>query len=100
MIPRMLCARATLIAGPDHQQYKAGTAVRAVVFLKAIRSPKELTNEAFGPIAERGWRRIRIDAHKLLPDDHAFEQADSGEARAFRTALDQGIGVLVLGLVQ
>ena len=100
MIRRMFCARATLTAGPGHQRYKAGTAVRAVVFMKGIQEPAQITREAFKPIAERGWKRIRIDGHKLLPDDHAFRPAEAHEAEAFRAALDRGIGVLVLGLVQ
>ena len=90
----------TLTAGPGHKRYKAGTAVRALVFVKDLRDPAELTRAVFEPIAARGWKHLRIDGHQLLPDDHAFPPANREEAIAFAAALDQGIGVVVLGTVQ
>jgi len=96
----MLCARVTLTAGPRHKRYKPGAAVRAVVFAKGVAHPDDLQGEAFKPIAARGWKRMTIDGHKQLADDHAFPAPDSPEAAAFRAALDKGIGIVVLGLVQ
>ena len=96
----MLCARATLTAGPRHKRYKAGTSVHAVVFMKAIDHPNDLKNETLVPIAARGWKRITISGHKLLPDDHRFSTPETEEARAFQAALDNGVGIVVLGLVQ
>ena len=96
----MLCARATLTAGPTHKRYKAGTSVRALVYMKGLEKPRDLQGEAFKPIAARGWKRITIDGHKLLADDHEFASPDTEEAIAFRSALDKGIGIVVLGLVQ
>ena len=94
----MLCARATLTAGPHHKRYKPGTAVQAVIFARAVANPDELQGEALKPLAARGWKRITIDGHKLLPDDHEFSAPE--EAEAFRAALENGIGVFVLGPVQ
>ena len=96
----MLCARATLTAGPLHKRYKAGTAVRAVVFAKEATHPDELQGEAFKGLAARGWKRMTIDGHKLLPDDHEFPAGAAPDAEAFRHALDTGIGIVVIGLVQ
>ena len=96
----MLCARATLTAGPGHKRYKTGTAVRAVVFARSVAHPDDLQGEAFKPLAARGWKRIHIDGHKLLPDDHEFSAPEAPEAEAFRAALEGGIGIVVLGLVQ
>jgi hypothetical protein len=96
----VLCARATLTAGPKHKRYKAGTAVRAMVFAKSAEHPDELQGEAFKGLAARGWKRMTIDGHKLVPDDTAFSAPDSPEAEAFRAALDTGFGIVVLGLVQ
>ena len=96
----MLCARATLTAGPTHKRYKAGTSVHAVVFMKAIDNPLDLQGDAFKPIAARGWKRMTVSGHKVLPDDHEFSAPDAEEAVAFRAALDKGIGIVVLGLVQ
>jgi len=96
----MLCARATLTAGPRHKRYKAGTSVHAVVFMKALSHPNDLQNEAFKPIAARGWKRITISGHKVMPDDHEFPAPDTEEAQAFRAALESGIGICVIGLVQ
>jgi hypothetical protein len=96
----MLCARVTLTAGPHHKRYKAGAAVRAVVFAKGYEHPDELEGESFKPLAARGWKRMTIDGHKLLSDDFEFPAADSAEAEAFRTALEKGFGIVVLGLVQ
>jgi len=96
----MLCARATLTAGPRHKRYKAGTSVHAVVFMKAIDHPNDLKNETLVPIAARGWKRITISGHKLLPNDHRFSTPETEEARAFQAALDNGVGIVVLGLVQ
>ena len=100
IIARMLCARATLTAGPDHKRFKAGTAVRALVFVRDARDPGELTRADFGPITARGWKHVRIDGHRLLPDDHAFPPGGRDEATAFASALERGIGVLVLGVLQ
>ena len=96
----MLCANAILTAGPKHKRYPAGTAVRAVIFMKAIEHPNDLKNDDFKPIGARGWKRMTISGHKLLPNDHAFSAPESEEAVAFRAALDSGIGIVVLGLVQ
>jgi hypothetical protein len=96
----MLCARATLTAGPRHKRYKAGTAVRAMVFAKAAQHPDDLQGDAFKGLAARGWKRMTIDGHKLLPDDYPFSAENAPEAEAFRAALDTGIGIVVLGLVQ
>ena len=96
----MLCARVTLTAGPHHKRYKPDTAVRAVVFAKDAKHPDELDGEAFKPLAARGWKRMTIDGHKLIADDHKFSAEDAPEAEAFRAALEAGIGVVVIGLVQ
>ena len=96
----MLCARATLTAGPTHKRYKAGTAVRAVVFMKGLEKPRDLQGEAFKPIAARGWKRITIDGHKLLPDDLEFDAPEAEDAVAYRAAMETGIAIVVLGLVQ
>lgn len=93
----MLCARATLTAGPNHKRYEAGTAVRAIVFHKAARHPSELRGENFKGLAGRGWIHMNINGHKLVPDKRTFEAPDSPEAQAFRAALDKGYGILVLG---
>jgi hypothetical protein len=95
----MLCARATLTAGPRHKRYKAGTSVRAVVFMKAIDHPSDLKNETLVPIAARGWKRITISGHKVLPNDHKFSTPEAEEAKAFQAALENGVGIVVLGLV-
>ena len=96
----MLCANATLTAGPRHKRYKPGTAVRAVVFMKGLSDPRDLQGEDFKPIAARGWKQIHINGHKLLADDHKFGSEDGPEAQAFRAAMDKGIGIMVLGLAQ
>lgn len=96
----MLCARATLTAGPRHKRYKSGAAVNAVVFIKDLEHPRDLNGESFKSIAARGWTRIAISGHKVLPDDFEFSAPEHPEAAAFRHALDKGIGILVLGLVQ
>jgi hypothetical protein len=96
----MFCARATLTAGPRHKRYKAGTAVRALIFSTTAQHPDDLDGEAFKPLAARGWKRITIDGHSMLSDEHQFNSSESGEAAAFRAALEKGIGVAVLGLVQ
>ena len=72
----------------------------ALVFMKAIDHPNELKNDAFVPIAARGWKRITISGHKVLPNDHKFTAPDAEEAKAFQAALDSGVGIVVLGLVQ
>jgi hypothetical protein len=96
----MLCARATLTAGPRHKRYKAGTAVHAVVFAKDAKHPDDLQGDHFKGLAVRGWQRMTIQGHKLLPEDHDISASDSVEAEAFRHALETGYGIAVLGLVQ
>ena len=96
----MLCARATLTAGPSHKRFKAGTAVHALVFMKGLENPRDLQGDAFKPIAARGWKRMTVSGHKLLSDDHEFTAPDAQEAVAFRNALAKGIGIVVLGFVQ
>ena len=96
----MLCARATLTAGPRHKRYKAGTVVEAVVFARAASHPDDLEGEALKPLAARGWQRITITGHKQVAEDYQFSAEEAPEAQAFRAALDTGFGVLVIGLVQ
>jgi hypothetical protein len=96
----MLCANATLTAGPRHKRYKPGSVVQAVIFMRSLQHPDELQGEAMKPIAARGWQRVTIRGHKLLKDDHQFPASEAAEAEAFRAALDKGIGIAVLGLVQ
>jgi len=96
----MLCARATLTAGPRQKRYKSGAKVNAVVFIRDLDHPRDLNGESFKSIAARGWTRITISGHKLVPDDFEFDAPEHPEAAAFRNALDKGIGILVLGLVQ
>ena len=96
----MLCARATLTAGPRHKRYKAGTVVNAVLFSRAAAHPDELEGEALKPLAARGWKRITITGHKQVAEDYQFAAEEAAEAQAFRAALDTGLGVVVLGLVQ
>ena len=96
----MLCARATLTAGPRHKRYKPGTAVRAVIFAKHAKHPDELQGDALKGLAKRGWQRMTISGHKLLPEDHEISAGESLEAQAFRNALDTGYGIAVLGPVQ
>lgn len=96
----MLCARATLTAGPRHKRYKPGTQVNALVFARAAGHPDELQGDAFKPLAARGWQRMTINGHKKMADDHQFSAPESPEAEAFRAALDTGFGVVVIGLVQ
>jgi len=96
----MLCARATLTAGPRHKRYKPGAKVNAVVFIKDLENPRDVDGDAFKSIAARGWTRIAFSGHKVLPDDFEFNAPEHPEAAAFRNALDKGIGILVLGLVQ
>jgi hypothetical protein len=95
----MLCARATLTAGPRHRRYPKGTLVRAVIFAR-VDSLDQLQEDSFLGLAKRGWRRMRIDGHATLADDHVFPVEDSDEAQAFRSALDTGVGIVVLGRVQ
>jgi hypothetical protein len=97
----MLCARATLIAGPTHQRYEPGAAVRALVFARHLLHPQELKGNAqLKAIGKRGWTLISFNGHKVLPDNHHFDPPDSPEAQAFRTAKDSGIGILVIGPVK
>jgi hypothetical protein len=97
----MLCANATLIAGPAHQRYENGAAVRALVFARALRHPQELKGNAqLKAIGKRGWTLITFTGHKVLPDDHRFDPPDSPAAQAFQTAQDSGIGILVIGPVK
>ena len=96
----MFCAKATLTAGPRHKRFKPGTCVQAVIFVKSIAHPDELQGEALTPIAARGWKRITLQGHKLLKDDHQFPAAQSAQSEAFQIALDKGIGIAVLGVVQ
>lgn len=96
----MLCANCTLTAGPRHKRYAPGSVVQAVIFVKSIRHPDELQGEWLKPIVARGWKRITMRGHTVLEDDHPFNIPDSAEAQAFRLALDKGIGIAVLGVVQ
>ena len=93
----MLCAKMTLVAGPRHKRFEAGTAVRALVFMKTLQHPNDLNGDDFKALAVRGWKRITLQGHKLLADDHKFERPDSEEALAFRAAHLKGIGIVVLG---
>lgn len=95
----MLCARATLTAGDKQRRYPAGTRVRAVVFAK-VESPEQLQASTFRSVAERGWSQMTIDGSAILADDHVFPNYHSEEAVAFRGALDTGLSIVVLGLVQ
>ncbi|MEO8160462.1 MAG: hypothetical protein ABI588_03510 [Arenimonas sp.] len=95
----MLCARATLTAGPRHQRYSRGATVRAVIFAQ-VGSPDELQVDSFKSLKKRGWAKMSIDGYATLADDHAFPLPHSPEAEAFRAALESGIGIVVLGLVQ
>jgi hypothetical protein len=96
----MLCANATLTAGPRHKRYSPGAVVQAMIFVKSIEHPDQLQGDAIKPIAARGWKRITIRGHTVLKDDHQFPDPASAESAAFRAALDKGIGIAVLGLVQ
>ena len=97
----MLCARATLIAGPTHQRYEPGAAVRALVFARHMLHPQELKGNAkLKALARKGWTLISFNGHKVVPDSHRFDAPKSKEAQAFQTALDSGIGILVIGPVQ
>jgi hypothetical protein len=96
----MLCARVTLTAGPHHKRYKPGAFVRAMVFAKGAEHPDDLEGEAFTALVARGWKRMTIDGHKLMPDDQDLSKLGTAESEAFRAALDKGIGVGVLGMVQ
>jgi hypothetical protein len=95
----MICARATLTAGPLQERYSRGANVRAVVFAK-VASAEELKAKSFRTLAFKGWTRVRIDSVTVLADDHQFAQPYSAEAEAFRAALDSGLSIMVLGLVQ
>ena len=95
----MLCARATLVAGPKHLRYSRGTTVRAMVFA-AVASPEELKAASFSSLKQRGWSKMTIDGYASLADDHAFPSAHSAEAQAFQAARESGIGIVVLGTVQ
>jgi hypothetical protein len=95
----MLCAKATLTAGPRQKRFQPGTVVRALIFVKSIEHPNELQGELLKPIAARGWKRITIQGHKLLKEDHQFLASESVPSEAFRIALDKGIGIAVLGVV-
>lgn len=95
----MLCARATLFAGPKHARYSRGAAVRAMVFAD-VASPDELKAASFRSLKRRGWSKMTIDGYATLADDHAFPNSSSAEAEAFQAARESGIGIVVLGLVQ
>lgn len=95
----MLCARATLTAGPSHKRYAPGTKVRALIFA-TVDSMEEFRDESLAPLAKRGWKRVTIDGNKKLADDHPFRNPDSDEAEAFRAAQDSGLGIVVLGVLQ
>jgi hypothetical protein len=95
----MLCARATLYAGPKQARYSRGARVRAMVFAQ-VESPDELKASAFRSLRHRGWTRITIDGYTRLADDHAFASSHSAEAEAFQAARESGFGIVVLGLVQ
>ena len=95
----MLCARATLTAGPRHRRYPKGTLVRAVIFAK-VDSVDQLQDKSLLGLAKRGWRRLRIDGHARMEDDHVFPAPESAEATAFRAALDTGLSIIVVGRVQ
>lgn len=97
----MLCARAILTAGPGHKRYKPGTVVRAWVFARAARHPRDLRDKPqLKALASRGWTRITFNGHKVLADDHEFSITSTPEAEGFRSALHSGISIVVLGLVQ
>jgi len=96
----MLCANATLTAGPRHKRFKPGTTVQAVIFVKSIAHPDDLQGELLTPIAARGWKRITIRGHKLIKEDHQFPESAAAESEALQLALDKGIGIAVLGVVQ
>jgi len=96
----MLCANATLTAGPRHKRYKPGTSVQAVIFVRSIVHPDELQGDAIKPIAARGWKSITIRGHTVLGEDYQFNDPKSPESEAFHAALDKGIGIAVLGVVQ
>jgi hypothetical protein len=94
----MLCARATLTAGPSHKRYEPGAAVRALVFARALKHPQELKGNAqIKALAARGFTLITFNGHKVLPDNHRFAEPKSPEAQAFQSALDSGVGILVIG---
>ena len=95
----MICARATLTAGPLHERYARGTCVRAVVFAN-VASADELQAHSFRNLAFKGWTRMRIDGVTSLANDHVFPQPRSPEAEAFRAALESGLSIMVLGRVQ
>jgi hypothetical protein len=96
----MLCANCTLTAGPRHKRYKPGSVVQAVIFVKSVEHPGDVQGELVKPLAARGWTRITMRGHTVLDDDHQFNAPDSPESQAFQLALEKGIGIAVLGVVQ
>ena len=90
----MIIARATLVAGPSHPKYGAGTSLPALLFA-SVATDEELEAVASRELAERGWSSMAIERYKDVSGHEQFTGKDTPEAGAFRNAVDSGFGVVV-----
>ena len=90
----MIVARATLVAGPHHEKYEAGSSLPALLF---VNSP---TDEALEAVASRklaalGWASVSIERYKDVLGADQFQGKGTPEASAFRHAEETDFGVVV-----
>jgi hypothetical protein len=90
----MILASATLVAGPRHAKYVAGTSVPALLFVN-VQNHDELEKAASRELADLGWTSMAIERYKDVTNHAQFEGKETPEAAAFRDALETGFGVVV-----
>jgi len=90
----MILAKATLVAGPRHEKYVAGTSLPALLFVN-VHSDDGLEKVASRELADLGWASMAIESYKDVTDHEQFQGKETPEAAAFREAVDTGFGVVV-----
>ena len=90
----MILAKATLVSGPTHAKYEAGTALPALLFVD-VPTEDDLEAVALRELAALGWASMAVELYKDITNYDQFQGKDTPEAGAFRDALENGFGVVV-----
>jgi hypothetical protein len=90
----MICIAATLVSGPTHEGFPAGTSVKAILIVQAedLDTAEDIAAEALGKL---GWARIQTERVKTISDDSTFDNPDGVTAQAFRNAKESGFGHVI-----
>ena len=90
----MICLRANLVAGDTHDRFAAGTAVAALMFVRAdtLEAAEGLAAQE---LSGRGWAKMETERSKEVTDYSQFESKGGVVGQAFQDARESGFGVVI-----